>query len=115
SAALDGARAVAVPLFASTLTTMAVLLPVLLLFGLARKLFSPLALTVAVGMMAGYLVSMTITPVACRYLLGHVHPGPIARRVEAAIARLREGYLATLRAVLPHRLAVLGGAALLVA
>ena len=30
------------------------LLPVVLLAGLARKLFAPLALTVAVGMIAGY-------------------------------------------------------------
>ena len=42
----------------STLTTMAVLLPVLLLAGLAKKLFAPLALTVAVAMIASYFVSM---------------------------------------------------------
>src|SRR4029077_16692911 len=45
-AALRGTNAVALPVLASTLTTMAVLLPVLLLAGLARKLFTPLALTV---------------------------------------------------------------------
>ena len=37
-AALEGTNAVAVPVLASTLTTMAVLLPVLLLAGLAKKL-----------------------------------------------------------------------------
>ncbi len=47
--ALQGANAVALPVLASTLTTMAVLLPVLLLAGLAKKLFAPLALTVAVA------------------------------------------------------------------
>ena len=50
---------------------MAVLLPVLLLAGLAKKLFAPLALTVSVAMMASYVVSMWVTPVACRYFLGH--------------------------------------------
>src|SRR5208282_4246011 len=49
-AALAGTNAVALPVLASTLTTMAVLLPVLLLAGLARKLFAPLAVTVAVAM-----------------------------------------------------------------
>ena len=69
-AALRGANAVALPVLASTLTTMAVLLPVLLLAGLAKKLFAPLALTVAVAMIASYFVSMAVTPVACRYFLG---------------------------------------------
>src|SRR6185295_4011404 len=70
-AALEGARAVALPVLASTLTTMAVLLPVVLLAGLARRLFVPLAVTVAVAMIASYFVSMCVTPLACRYFLGH--------------------------------------------
>ncbi|MGZ3457637.1 MAG: efflux RND transporter permease subunit, partial [Archangium sp.] len=45
--ALEGTNAVAVPALAATLTTVAVLLPVVLLYGLAKKLFGPLALTVA--------------------------------------------------------------------
>src|SRR6185369_12561477 len=51
-AALEGTNAVALPVLASTLTTMAVLLPVLRLADLAKKLFAPLALTVAVAMIA---------------------------------------------------------------
>ena len=74
-AALEGTNAVALPVLASTLTTMAVLLPVLLLAGLAKKLFAPLALTVAVAMIASYFVSMCVTPVACRYFLGHAEHG----------------------------------------
>ena len=106
-AALDGATAVAAPTLAATLTTMAVLLPVLLLAGLAKKLFGPLALTVAVGMAAGYFVSMSVTPVACRYFLGHAAPGRLARRVEGMIARVADGYARLLRAVVSHRAALL--------
>ncbi|HET9929990.1 MAG TPA: efflux RND transporter permease subunit, partial [Polyangiaceae bacterium] len=84
-AALDGAGAVALPALAATLSTVAVLLPVVLLSGLAKKLFAPLALTVASGMLAGYLVSMSVTPVACRYLLKHTHGGRLARAFERAI------------------------------
>ena len=69
-AALEGTNAVALPVLASTLTTIAVLLPVLLLAGLAKKLFAPLALTVAVAMTASYVISMFVTPVACRFFLG---------------------------------------------
>ncbi len=105
AAALTGTGAVALPALAAMLTTIAVLLPVLLLYGLAKKLFSPLALTVAIGMLAGYVISMTITPVACRYLLGDPHrvPGPLARRVGSGIGRAADRYAKLLRAILPYR------------
>lgn len=114
-AALKGAGEVAVPTFAAMLATIAVLLPVLLLAGLAKKLFAPLALTVASAMIAGYLVSMMVTPVACRYFLGHGKPGKVAAALEKAIHRLAEGYANALRAVLPYRFWVIGAAACLVA
>src|SRR5262249_927683 len=97
-----------------TLTTMAVLLPVVLLAGLAKKLFAPLALTVAVAMMASYLVSVCVTPVACRYFLGHATPGNFWGRIQRAIDRLADSYVRLLRRVLPFRRAVLLAAAALV-
>ena len=113
-AALHGANAVALPVLASTLTTMAVLLPVLLLAGLAQKLFAPLALTVAVAMIASYFVSMSVTPVACRYFLGHTEHGRVGKAVEGMIDAIAEGYSRTLRRVLPYRTTILGGSLVLV-
>jgi CzcA family heavy metal efflux pump len=113
-AALHGTNAVALPVLASTLTTMAVLLPVLLLAGLAQKLFAPLALTVAVAMIASYFVSMSVTPVACRYFLGHAEHGRFGKAVEAVIDRIAEGYSKTLRRVLQYRATVLVSSLVLV-
>jgi multidrug efflux pump subunit AcrB len=114
-AALAGTNAVALPVLASTLTTMAVLLPVMLLAGLARKLFAPLELTVAVAMIASYFVSMAVTPVACRFALGDVTHGRLGSAVEAFIDRLARAYARTLQTVLPYRWTVIGAAAVLVA
>jgi multidrug efflux pump subunit AcrB len=113
-AALNGANAVALPVLASTVTTIAVLLPVVLLEGLAKKLFAPLALTVTVSMIASYFVSMAVTPVACRYLLKHVHPGPLAAWFEKAIAGTADGYASVLSKVIGHRKLILGTSAVLV-
>jgi CzcA family heavy metal efflux pump len=113
-AALRGANAVALPVLASTLTTMAVLLPVLLLAGLAKKLFAPLALTVAAAMMASYFVSMAVTPVACRYFLGHSEHGRIGKLVEGVIDGIAERYARLLRRVLPYRFTILGASLVLV-
>jgi multidrug efflux pump subunit AcrB len=113
-AALDGTRAVVLPVLASTLTTMAVLLPVLLLAGLARRLFAPLALTVAVAMVASYFVSVVVTPVACHYFLGHGGVSRLAVWFERLIDKLAERYAAALRRVLPVRWVVVGVSAALV-
>src|SRR4029077_10985862 len=113
-AALHGTNAVALPVLASMLTTIAVLLPVLLLAGLAQRLFVPLALTVAVSMVASYFVSVMVTPVACRYFLGHVEHGRVGKAVERAIDRIADGYARVLRAVLPNQAAVLLASAALV-
>ncbi len=113
-AARQGTEAVALPVLASTLTTLAVLLPVVLLAGLAQKLFVPLALTVATAMTASYVVSMTVTPVAGRFLLGADAPGRLAKALASRIARLADGYAGFLTQVLKQRAALIAGALVLV-
>ena len=113
-AALAGANAVALPVLASTLTTMAVLLPVLLLAGLAKKLFAPLALTVAVAMIASYFVSLCVTPVACRFFLGHADPSRLGQRMQGIIDGLADAYARLLAQVLPYRRSIILAAVVLV-
>jgi CzcA family heavy metal efflux pump len=113
-AALEGANAVAVPALAATLTTVAVLLPVTLLSGLAKKLFGPLALTVVAAMFAGYLVSMLVTPLACRYLLRDKKPGRLQQVVGRAVGRVADGYAYLLRRALAVRGTILAGCLVLV-
>ncbi|HEX7663915.1 MAG TPA: efflux RND transporter permease subunit, partial [Polyangiaceae bacterium] len=114
-AALEGTNAVGLPVLASTLTTIAVLLPVLLLAGLAKRLFAPLALTVAVAMFASYFVSLAVTPVACRYFMTDDHGGKLAQTFADAIDRLSGAYARALARVLPARNAIIGASLLLVA
>jgi len=84
------------------------------LAGNAKKLFAPLALTVAVAMIASYVVSVCVTPVACRYFLGHLQPGRFWKRVEHSIDRLANAYVRVLLKTLPFRRLVIGAAVLLV-
>lgn len=113
-AVLHGTNAVALPVLGSVLCTTAVLLPVLLLAGLGKKLFAPLALTVAVSMAGAYVVSMCVTPVACRYFLGHGEAQGIWKRLEEAIQRLTDRYAALLRRTLPLRGLIIGCAVVVV-
>ena len=68
-AVLDGASQIAVPAFVSTLAICIVFVPVLLLTGAARFLFTPLAMAVVFAMLASYLLSRTLVPTLVYYLL----------------------------------------------
>src|SRR5664280_1889915 len=68
-AVLDGAMQIAAPAFVSTLSICIVFVPVLLLTGAAKYLFTPLALAVALAMMASYLLSRTLIPTMVHYML----------------------------------------------
>ena len=69
-AVLDGASQIAVPTFVATLSICIVFVPVLLLTGTARYLFTPLAMAVVFAMLASYLLSRTLVPTMMAYLLG---------------------------------------------
>ncbi len=62
SAASTGAREVGMAITASTLTTIAVFLPLLLVRGLASVFFRPLALTVTFALVSSLVVALTIIP-----------------------------------------------------
>jgi HAE1 family hydrophobic/amphiphilic exporter-1 len=61
-AAVDGASEVAQAVTASTLTTIAVFLPILFVEGIARQIFKDQALTVAYALMVSLVVALTLTP-----------------------------------------------------
>ncbi|MGA2130804.1 MAG: efflux RND transporter permease subunit [Bryobacteraceae bacterium] len=68
-AVLDGAQQIAAPAFVSTLSICIVFVPVLLLTGAAKFLFTPLAMAVAFAMLASYLLSRTLIPNMVHYML----------------------------------------------
>jgi multidrug efflux pump subunit AcrB len=68
-AVLDGAQQIAAPAFVSTLAICIVFVPVLMLTGAARYLFTPLAEAVVFAMLASYLLSRTLIPNMVHYML----------------------------------------------
>src|SRR6185295_8115003 len=68
-AVLDGAQQIAAPAFVSTLAICIVFVPVLLLTGAAKYLFTPLAGAVVFAMMASYFLSRTLIPTMVHYML----------------------------------------------
>ena len=103
------------PILVSTITTIVVFFPVLFLFGIARNLFLPLALTIAFALIISFFVSRTVTPLLCLLIMKvsphgtgkSEPPRGLAARVPARIQRwldaLDEGYAGLLGRTLRHR------------
>jgi multidrug efflux pump subunit AcrB len=72
-AIINGASEVGVPTVLATLCICIVFVPVFLLEGTAKYLFSPLSLSVCVSLLASLVLSFTMVPVLFFYLMrGHV-------------------------------------------
>ncbi len=110
-AALAATEEVKGAVIASTLTTMAVFLPIVFIKGLAEQLFKPLALAVAFSVFASLLVALTVVPLlASRYLLLEDYAGGkrgLRTRLyllsENWFSRLNNGYRRLLAWALAHR------------
>ena len=129
-AILDGAQQIAVPAFVSTLCICIVFVPVLMLSGAAKYLFTPLAMAVVFAMLTSYLLTRTVVPTLVHYLLPVEVPlyqegddsakaakaaGPIwwiHQAFDRRFEKLRDAYHGLLDWVLKHRVLVGGAFAL---
>ena len=93
-AAVKGPSQVVGALFASTITSIAIFLPILFMQGLEGQLFADLALTLSVAVAASMIAAITILPVASKHFsrteitvdsLGHYWD-----RITSAIIRLTD-------------------------
>lgn len=105
SAIITAVREVSGAVTASTLTTVAVFLPIGLVGGLVGALFGSFSLTVAAALLSSLLVSLTVVPVFSYWFLkppadaGTVDPDEIRRAAEAkeAGSLLQRLYVPVLR------------------
>src|SRR5580692_3479202 len=110
-AILDGAHQIATPTFIGTLSICIVFFPVVLLTGVARFLFTPLALAVVFAMLTSYLLSRTLVPTMASYLLPEQHHenvmggiwGRALRAFERGFERIKENYRVTLAIFIARR------------
>lgn len=128
-AAVEGAKEVGSAVFAATLTTVAVFLPVIFMDSFVGQLFKEMGLTVSLSLAASLVVALTIVPVMAAGLLKTraerhesaseaIVPATALGTAEAAAAhergnRLMALYDRLLRKALHRKGIVLGGAVVL--
>ncbi|MEV6983977.1 efflux RND transporter permease subunit [Sphaerisporangium sp. NPDC051017] len=111
----NGVREVAGAVTSSTLTTVAVFLPIAFVGGLVGQLFSPFAITVTVALLASLLVSLTVVPVLSYWFLKPPKSGDAEAIRRAADekernSRLQRAYVPMIRFVTRHRISTIAGA-----
>jgi len=104
---LNAVREVAGAVTSSTLTTVAVFLPIGLVGGQAGEIFRPFALTVTIALAASLLVSLTLVPVLASWFMRPTLKQQARQQVVAPETEkdtwLQRGYLPVLNWSLAHR------------
>ncbi len=99
-----GSREVGFPVIATTISLVAVLIPLSLLTGNLGRLFREFALTMAASVLISTFVALTLVPMLCAQFLAvtSVH-GRLYRVIESFFAGLNRGYDRALNWALHHR------------
>ncbi|MGO1956431.1 MULTISPECIES: efflux RND transporter permease subunit [unclassified Microbacterium] len=112
-------KEVAGAITASTITTVAVFLPIAFVGDMVGELFRPFAMTVTIAMLASLLVALTIVPVLAYWFMKPGKPllDEYGRAIDpehpnAPLSRLQKAYAPILRWTLRHSWSTLGLAAL---
>jgi hydrophobic/amphiphilic exporter-1 (mainly G- bacteria), HAE1 family len=112
ASSIGGTGEVALAITASTLTTMAVFLPIVFMEGVSSVMYRQLAAVVAFSLFASLVVALTLIPMLSKLLLarGEAHGESRFRPVnrffgwsERTLGRLEGSYSRSLRATLPRR------------
>jgi HAE1 family hydrophobic/amphiphilic exporter-1 len=106
-AAMDGSHEIGWTIISMTVSLAAVFIPVLFMGGVVGRLFHEFAVTISAAILISGMVSLSLTPMLCNYMLrsdtGHGTHGRFYRLTEQGFERLRSAYERTLRFTIRHR------------
>lgn len=106
--AIEGASTVGLAVSASTLTTVAVFVPVLFVPGITGVLFKDMSFTISFSLLVSLAVALTFVPLTASRLLGGKRGNQIFAKVQERnrFSKFRETYGRSLDWTLSHRWAV---------
>ncbi|HEX3759846.1 MAG TPA: efflux RND transporter permease subunit, partial [Kofleriaceae bacterium] len=104
-AALRGAREIGFTVLTISVSLVAVFIPILAMQGLVGRLFREFAVTLSIAIVLSMVVSLTVTPMLCAYLLRIERPRArgLVRVFERGFDGLLAGYRRSLGWVLDNR------------
>jgi HAE1 family hydrophobic/amphiphilic exporter-1 len=113
TAVIEGTKEVSSAITSSTITTVAVFLPIGLIGGLVTQFFLPFSLTVTFALLASLICALTVVPVLAYFLVPRVKHVPGAGEPGHKDSWVQRIYTPILQAALRFRWVTLGISALL--
>ncbi|HEX9362136.1 MAG TPA: efflux RND transporter permease subunit, partial [Bradyrhizobium sp.] len=114
-AALKGSSEIGFTIVSMSLSLVAVFIPLLLMGGLIGRLFREFAVTVSVAILMSGVISLTLTPMMCGWMLRSTDKeggrGRLVNWLEAGFKRSLDLYAMSLRWSLRHRLFIIAAVA----
>ncbi len=107
-AAIDGAREITAPAIATTLSVIAVFLPIAFMHGLTGKFLYQFGITISAAVGLSLVEATTLTPMRCSQFLSVGRNHFITRRTDALMSSLAIRYRNLLVYCLKHRWKVIG-------
>jgi len=98
-AAIDGAKQVAAAITSSTLTTVAVFLPIAFIEGLVADVFISMALTIAYSLGTSLFIALTMVPAMASRMLNDKNDKPEGKVIHA----MKKGYVKSVEYTLKHK------------
>jgi multidrug efflux pump len=107
-ASVKGGRQVTFAVIATSLTLMAVFVPISMLEGTVGRLFSEFGIVMSLAVFVSMVVALTLCPMLCAMILPEHHKeGRLEHLVEAVTARINAAYGACLKLSLRHPVSVI--------
>ncbi len=110
-AALNGSKEIAFTVLSMSVSLVAVFIPILLMGGVVGRLFREFAVTLSAAIMVSLVVSLSVTPMMCAFLLKDEKAKPhgrLYRTSEQVFTWMHTTYEQTLRWALLHTRTMLG-------
>ncbi len=124
AAAVQGVEEVTPAIIASTITTLAVFIPLIFMRGMSGVMFKQLSYVVSLSLICSLAAALTLVPMLSARLLRPAHqgagaggliPGRVLEATGGIFTAMEEAYRRTLRFALHHRWLVLGSSVLCLA
>ncbi len=110
-AAISGSKEIAFTVFSMSISLVAVFIPILLMEGMAGRLFREFAVTLSVAVLISLFISLTATPMMCAAILKEepsARHGRIYRISEWIFLQMQWSYERSLKWALRHTFTMLG-------
>jgi len=101
-AAFDGAKEVSFTVLSMSISLIAVFIPILLMGGIVGRLFREFSVTLSIAILMSLLVSLTVTPMMCAWLLKRKKTTAQSSPPNNFFERMKQRYAKGLEWVLNH-------------